>query len=46
MFFFEKIQLAVTNFCHDTSFMTVSLCENLVVSSRFYAASHVQMSVT
>ena len=46
MFFFEKIQLAATNFCHDTSFMTVSPCENLVVSSRFYDASHVQMSVT
>ena len=46
MFFVEKVQLAATNFCHDTSFMTVSLCENLVVRSRFYAASHVQMSVT
>ena len=45
-FFVEKIQLTATNFCHDTSFMTVSLCENLVVSSRFYAASHVQMSAT
>ena len=46
MFLGEKIQLTATNFCHDTSFMTVSLCENLVVSSRFYATSHVQMSVT
>ena len=46
MFLVEKIQLTATNFCHDTSFMTVSLCENLVVSSRFYATSHVQMSVT
>ena len=42
----DKIKVAATNFCHNTSFMTISQCENLVVVSRFHTASHVQMSHT